>query len=74
MKVLEEYWQVEVEYKNKTIHRFTTDNKEWLSSTLETIGSILETTPVNVPRKEYVIRVRAVDGSKRRSKYDKTKT
>lgn len=60
MKVLEERWNVEVEHKGRQIHRFTTDEKEWLSSTLETVGSILETTPVNVPRKQYVIRIWAV--------------
>lgn len=57
MKIPEERWHVEVEHKGRQIHRFTTDEKEWLSSTLETLGAVLETEPVNKPRKQYVIRI-----------------
>lgn len=61
MKVLKTRWEVNVEHEGKQIHSFTTDKEEWLSSVLEVVGTILETMYANVPRKEYVLKVKVLD-------------
>ena len=56
MKIYEARWKFAVEYGGKR-HEFITEKEECLSDAMWIVGKILETKQVNVPRKEYLIRV-----------------